>query len=62
MDMLGLKSKLKDEPALLSTFLFYELLAPLFDLADKNGLAAARAPDQMIDDEMNAMFISLIVV
>lgn len=61
MDMIRLNSQGKQDPSLLFAFLFNELLATLFDLADQNGFTTAWAPDQVIDNQMNPVLITLIL-
>ena len=61
MDMIGLDSQCENGPAFLLALLLNELLATLFELARENGLPSFWAPDEMIDDQVNTMLISLVL-
>ena len=56
-----LDSSPKEIPSFLGTLLFDQLDEPIFEHTCKNGLASLRTPDEMIDDQVNPMLISLIV-
>src|SRR5439155_12018563 len=60
MDMIGLYRQFQYLPALLGTLLLDEGLAVLGDTATKDGLAALGAPDQMVDDKVDAVVITLV--
>ena len=59
--MIGLDRQVQYLPTLLSTLLLDEGLAVFGDTATKQGLSALRTPDQMVDDKVDAVFISLAV-
>ncbi len=59
MDMIRLDSQCKNAPSLLFARCFNELLTAILELSSKNGLSSLGTPDEMIDDQMDAMFISL---
>lgn len=60
--MIGLNSQIQDGPSFGFTLLPNELFTALFDLANQDRLAPAWTLNQMIDDQMDAMFISLVIV
>ncbi len=60
MNMIQLNRAREQDPAVLSAFLFSKLLATLFDLAHQNRFTAVRAPNQVIDNEMNPVLIALL--
>jgi hypothetical protein len=59
--MIGLYRQLDHGPAVLSTLLLDKGLTVAGDLPGKHGLAPLRAPDEVVDNEMYAVFVSLIV-
>ena len=61
MDMIGLYCQFQYLPTLLSTLLLDEGLAVLSDTAPKHGFPALGTPDQVVDDKVDAVFISLII-
>src|SRR2546426_6689238 len=61
MDMIGLYRQLQHLPTLLSTLLLDEGLAVCGDTAPKHGFPALGTPDQVVDDKMDAVFISLVI-
>jgi hypothetical protein len=60
MDMIGLNRQLQHSPTLLGTFLLDEGLAVLGDSPTQHRFAALGTPDQVVDDKVDAVFISLI--
>ncbi len=60
MDMIGLNRQLHNRPPTLSTFLFNEGTTVLRNGATQNGFASLGAPDQVVNDQVDAVFISLI--
>jgi hypothetical protein len=61
MDMIGLNRQFQHVPALLSTLLLDEGLAVFGDTPPKYGFTALGTPDQVVDDKVDAVFISLII-
>ena len=61
MDMIGLNRQLQNRPTLLSTLLLDEGLAILGDSATEHGFPSLGTPDQVVDDKVDAVFISLII-
>jgi hypothetical protein len=61
MDMIGLNRQFQNLPALLSTLLLDEGLAVFGDTAPKHGFAALGTPEQVVDDKVDAVFISLVI-
>ena len=61
MAMIGLNRQFQNLPALLSTLLLDEGLAVFGDTAPKHGFAALGTPDQVVDDKVDAVFISLVI-
>src|SRR3981081_1276381 len=61
MDMIRLESQCKKCPSLLFALFCNEFLTAILELAYKNGLSSLGTPDEMIDDQMDAMFISLVL-
>ena len=59
--MIGLNRQRKNLPAFLGTLLLDKGLAILCNSATKHGFAALGAPDQVVDDKVDAVFIPLIV-
>ena len=59
--MIGLDRQFQDRLSFIETLLFYGLLAARFDVANENRFSPFRTPDKMVDNEMDAMLISLIV-
>jgi len=60
MNMIGLDRQLQDSPSFIETLLFYDLLAARFDVPNENRFSPFRTPEKMVDNEMDAMLISLI--
>src|SRR5215469_13102324 len=60
MDVIGLNRQGKNGPALLFALCLNQLLTTLFDLANQDRLTPTWTPDQMVDDQMHAMLISLV--
>jgi hypothetical protein len=60
-DVVGLDCQFLDRPAVCLALVFDQGSAILGDRADKHGLASFRAPDQMIHDPMDSVFIALIL-
>ena len=58
--MLRLNSERENIPSLLFTFCFKKLLTAVLEFAYKDWLASLGTPDEMIDNEMDPVFISLI--
>jgi hypothetical protein len=61
MDMIGLDRQLQHLPALFSTLLLNKGLAVFGDTTTKHGFTALGTPDQVVDDKVDAVFISLII-
>jgi len=61
MEMIRLDSQCKNCPSLLFALFFNEFLTAILELSYKNGLSSLGTPDEMIDDQMDAMFISLVL-
>jgi hypothetical protein len=59
--VVGLNSQFKDIPSFLSTLLLDQLCETILERACKNGLASFGTPDEMIDNEMYPVLISLVV-
>jgi len=62
VNVIGLNRSCENEPAFFSTFLFDELLTPFFELANSDRFAAPWTPDEMRDNQVDTVFISLIIV
>jgi|SRR5712691_3663101 len=60
MDVIWLNRQFENCPSLLGTLLFDEGLAVLGDSATQYRFAALRTPDQVVDDKVDAVFISLV--
>jgi hypothetical protein len=60
MDMIGLNRQFHNLPAALSTLLLNECATVLGNRATKHGLAALGTPHQVVDDKVDAVFISLV--
>ena len=60
MDMVWLNGQLKNRPPFLSAFLLNECLAILDDSSTEYGFAALRTPDEMVDNEVDTVFVSLV--
>lgn len=58
--MIGLDRQFQDSPSFLETLLFYDLLAARSNVPNQNRFSPFRTPDKMVDNEMDAMLISLI--
>src|SRR5262249_13687869 len=61
VDVVGLDRQLQDRPPLLSALVLDQLAAVPGNLADQHRLAALRAPDAVVDDEMDAVFVPLVL-
>jgi hypothetical protein len=61
MDMIGLDRQLQYLPTLLRTLLLNKGLAVFGDTAPKHSLTALGTPDQVVDDKVDAVFISLVI-
>jgi len=61
MDVIGLNRQLDHIPSLRMALLFQQLLTAFFDFANKNGFTPFGAPDEMIQDQMYTVFISLVL-
>jgi len=59
--MLWLDSECENNPSFLFALCFYEFLATILEFSSKKRLAALGTPDEMIDNEMDSMFISLVL-
>jgi len=60
MDVIGLNRQRDHMPSLCLALLFQQLLAAFFHVANKNGFTSLGAPDEMIQDQMDTVFISLV--
>lgn len=60
MDMIGLNRQRHNRPPTFSTLLFNEGTAVLRNGATQHGFPSLGTPDQMVDDQVDAVFISLI--
>src|SRR6266566_2095990 len=60
MDMNWLHSKRENSPSLLFALCFKKLLATMLQLASENWLSSLGTPDEMIDNEMDSVFLSLV--
>ena len=60
MDMIGLDSQRKNEPALFLTLSLDNLLATFFEIANKNSFAQPWTPDETINNQMYSLLISLV--
>lgn len=58
--MIRLKSQSENVPSPLFAFCFKQLVTANFELASENRLSSLWTPDEMIDDQMDSMFIPLI--
>lgn len=58
--MVRLNSQREDVPSFLLAFCFKQLLTPISQVPYKNGLSSFGTPDEMIDNEMDSMLISLV--
>jgi len=61
MDVIELHRQFQNRPALLITLLAIQFLAPLANLIQQYLFAALGTPNQMVVDEMNVMFVTLVV-
>src|SRR5215831_1032347 len=61
MDVIGLDRQGENVPAFLLALLTNELPAAFFERAYKNGFTPFRAPDEMVDDQVNPVLISLVL-
>ena len=59
--MIRLNRQFQDGPTLFDTFLFNKGVTLFGDLAPKHRFPALRAPDQVIHNQVDAVFISYIV-
>ncbi|GLV54636.1 hypothetical protein KDH_14830 [Dictyobacter sp. S3.2.2.5] len=59
--MVWLDSQRENGPPFLFTLLLNELLTPLCNVSSQNGFPSPWTPDEMINNEMNVMLISLIL-
>ena len=57
VNVIGLNSQGKDRPSILITFFLNQLFASLSNRTSENWLTASWTPDQVIDDQVNTMFI-----
>jgi len=60
MDVIGLDGKLKNFPSLFLALFFKELATVGGNTVDQNRLAPLGTPDEVIDNQVNSVFISLI--
>src|SRR5712692_9111383 len=60
MNMLRLNRQLDNLPSLLLTFLPEQSFTVLCHRPGKHGLTALRTPDQVIDNEMDAVLVALV--
>jgi hypothetical protein len=60
MDMIRLNRQFQDCPTLFGTLLLNKGLAFFGDRSTQDGLAALRAPDKVVDNKVDAVFISCI--
>jgi hypothetical protein len=60
MDVVGLDGQFQDVPTFLAALVLDPLPAVLRHVAREDGLAALGTPDEMVDDEMDSVFIALI--
>ena len=60
MDMLRLDSQRENVPSFLLALCFKKLLTALLEFSYKNRLPSFGTPDQMIDNEVDSVFIPLI--
>ena len=60
MHMVGLDCQLKYCPSHVLAFLIDKFTTTLCDEAFQNGLATARTPDQVVNDQVDAVFVALI--
>lgn len=60
VDVVGLDGEAKNLPALLSAFLPDEGVALAAHGVDEHGLAALGAPDEVVDNEVDAVLVALV--
>ncbi len=60
MDILRLDSQRENVPSFLFTLCFNKLLTAVLEFSYKNRFASFGTPDEMIDNEMDSVFIPLI--
>ena len=60
MNVVGLDVQLLDSPTALLAFLLNQIAAVPGNISHQNGFSAFGGPDQMIEDQVDAVFISLI--
>src|SRR5215469_7757571 len=60
MNVIRLNSQSKNRPPFFITLLLNQNLTAVFNGPCEYGLAATWTPDQMIDNQMNSMFVALI--
>src|SRR5712692_4035647 len=60
MDMVWLDSERENVPSFLFTLCFKKLLTAVLEFSYKNRLPPLGTPDEMIDNEMDSVFIPLI--
>ncbi len=61
MDVIGLNGKGKNNPSFFLALFFNDLPGSSRDITRKYWLAAAWTPDEMIDDEMYTVLITLVL-
>jgi hypothetical protein len=59
--MIGLNGKAKNDPSFFFALFFDDLSGTPGDITRKHWLAAAWTPDQMIDDKMHTVLITLVL-
>ena len=59
VDMIGLNGKFHNLPPSFSTLLLDKSAALGGDVATQDGFPSLRAPDEMVDNEVHAVFVSL---
>jgi len=61
VDVVRLHGQFQDRPALLLALALDQLAAFLGHVADKDRLASFRAPDEVVDDQMDPMLVALVL-
>ncbi len=61
MDMIGLNRQLDDLPSLLGTFLFNQPPTVYGNRILQHSLAALGRPDKVVEDEMDSVFVALVL-
>lgn len=61
MDMIRLDCQCENGPALLFALDLEKFLTAIFELTSENGLSSLRAPDEMVDNQVDPVFVSLVL-